>query len=132
MRRYFLLLVLLFPAHLSLQADTLDVMSSSPPKDQIITPSIPGSATDITTYLSEVTDQSEPAFRGISFPLTFEDLMMLEGTISTTDQETPKSEKFSIPQAIRAVPEISTFLLVATGISGAGVLASRRRLLQQS
>jgi hypothetical protein len=123
--------VLLFPAHLSLQADSLDVMSSSPPKDQIITPSLPGSATNGTTYLSEFTDQSEPAFQGISFPLTFEEFMMLEGTMSTTDQQTAKSDKFRIPQAIKAVPEISTFLLVATGISGAGVLTFRR-LLQQS
>jgi hypothetical protein len=132
MRRYFLLLVLLFPAHLSLQADTLNVMSSSPPKDQIIAPSIPGSTTDITTYLSQVTDRSEPAFQSISFPLTFEEFMMLEGTISTTDQETAKSDKFSIPQAIKAVPESSTFLLVASGISCAGVLISRRRFGHQS
>jgi hypothetical protein len=130
MRRTLLFAGLLLSAYpLVIHADTLkDFLISS--GDQLTTPLPHGSAMDVTSDLSGKAHLSESEFPSISLPITFNQSMMLEGTIDTTDQEPPVSNKFGIPKAIRAVPETSTRLLVATGLFGACALGLRRCFVQ--
>lgn len=123
-----LLLILVHPQ--LIHADTLnDFLVSS--GDQLTTPSPRGSAVDVTSSLSGKAYLSEPEFQSISLPISFHEFMMLEGTIDRTDQEPPVSNKVGIPQSIKAVPETSTRLLVATGLFGACALGLRRCFVQQ-
>ena len=121
------LLLLIRP--LVLHADTLKDFLV-PSGDQLTTPFPPGSAVDVTSYLSGEAYLSEPEFQSVSLPITFNEFMLLEGTIDTTDQEPPVSNKVGVPAAIKAVPETSSRLLVATGLFGACALGLRRCFVQ--
>lgn len=121
------LLLLIRP--LVLHADTLKDFLV-PSGDQLTSPSPPGSAVDGTSYLSAEAYFSEPEFQSVSLPITFNEFMMLEGTIDATNQEPVVSNKFGVTKAINAVPETSTRLLVATGLFGACALGLRRCFVQ--
>jgi hypothetical protein len=129
-RTHFFVSLLLLIRPLVLHADTLKDFLV-PSGDQLTTtPLPPGSAVDVTSYLSGEAYLSEPEFQSISLPITFNEFMLLEGTIDTTDQEPAASNKFGITKAINAVPETSTRLLVATGLFGACALGLRRCFVQ--
>ncbi|HTF70889.1 MAG TPA: hypothetical protein VK638_50290 [Edaphobacter sp.] len=115
--------LLLFGYPLVIRADTLKGFLV-PSGDQLTTPLLPGSNLSGEAYLSE------PEFQGISLPITFNEFMLLEGTIDTTNQEPAVSNKFGVTKAIKAVPETSTRLLVATGLFGACALGLRRCFVQ--
>jgi hypothetical protein len=128
-RTHFFVSLLLLIRPLVLHADTLKAFLV-PSGDQLTTSLPPRSPVDVTSYLSGEAYFSEPEFQSISLPITFNEFMMLEGTIDTTDQEPPVSSKVGIPAAIEPVPETSTRLLVATGLFGACALGLRRCFVQ--
>lgn len=128
-RTHFFVSLLLLIRPLVLHADTLkDYLVSS--GDQLTTSLPPGAAVDVTSYLSGEAYFSEPEFQSISLPITFNEFMLLEGTIDATKQEPAVSNKFGVTKAIKAVPETSTRLLVATGLFGACALGLRRCFVQ--
>jgi hypothetical protein len=128
-RTHFFVSLLLLIRPLVLHADTLKAFLV-PSGDQLTTSLPPGSAVDVTSYLSGEAYLSEPEFQSISLPITFNEFMLSEGSIDTTDQEPPVSNKFGVTKAIKAVPETSTRLLVATGLFGACALGLRRCFVQ--